>query len=43
MDKIFHGCAMGYRDGTIILIDEKFLLPVNDPFWKDLEDIPNGV
>ena len=43
MFKIYHGCAMGFRDGTRISISEKCILATNNPFWKHTEDIQNKV
>ena len=39
MFKIYHGCAMAYRDGIIISITEKCICGTNNPFWKAVEDI----
>ena len=41
MFKIYHGCAMGFRDGTRIPITEKCLFAANNPFWKPVQDIQN--
>ena len=45
MDKIYHGCAIGYLDGLHVVIkkDEKCLIPTADCFWKDLHDVINAV
>ena len=43
MFKIYHGCAMAYRDRTRILITEKYIFGTNKPFWKPVEDIQNRV
>ena len=38
---MYHGCAMGYKDGTRIPIKGKCVLATVNPFWKRAEDIQN--
>ena len=43
MFKIYHGCAMAFRDGSRIAIAEKCICGTNKPLWKAVEDIQNKV
>ena len=42
-NKIYHGCAKGYPDGSHVNIkkDEKCLILTASCFWKDLHDVIN--
>ena len=45
MDKIYHGCTMGYLDRSHVILkkDENCLTPTADYFWKDPHDVINSV
>ena len=45
MNKIYHGCAKGYLDGSHVVIkkDEKSLIPTAHCFWKDTHDVINTI
>lgn len=45
MNRIYHGCAIGYLDGSHVIIkkDKNWLIPTADCFWKDPQDIINSV
>ena len=31
---MYHGCAVAFRDGTMVPISEKYICGTNNPFWK---------
>ena len=40
---MYHGCAMGYKDGTRVPTEEKCILATDNPLWKRAEDIQNKI
>ena len=44
-EKVIHGCCRKNQDGTnrIIEKDKRCLFPTSCPFWKPVEDTPNGI
>ena len=45
MDKIYHGCTIGYLHGSYVVIkrDGKCLIAAANCFWKDLRNVINTV
>lgn len=43
MNKIYHGCGLGFEDGTVPLIKNQCVFPTSHPFWKHPEDLNNQV
>ena len=43
MEGIYHGCFTKNADGTnkTIVPNVKCLIPINNPFWKQPQDIKN--
>ena len=43
--QVFHGCFRKNLDGTNRIIEKgkQCLTPTACPFWKQIEDIPNGI
>ena len=39
----YHGCNIGYKDGTRKLVTKKCSKPTYNPFWKNPEHYNNGV
>ena len=39
----YHGCNIGYRDGTRQLVKKTCLRPTFNPFWKNPEHSTNRV